>query len=374
MNFPRRVLGAVAAAIALTVALGGCTPGGGEASELLVEGFSPAEQRDFSESLVQLRRIPGVSEVSWIATPDSYWESFATIEVAVSEAFAEQQLAVVASTMSRYDGNGEGAGLPISFSIRLSGDDEAEFTVSGLGLPRTEVVENYRYWREITAATQLTMTMNLHSTVFVRDEHMRAISAPAEADPRQPLRQIIDNYDALAALSPPEDSPVGALSTADNGVFEFWSIPGLQSSGSLPPLEVLNLAERLGSLFPLRTNASLTAEPEGGESFPEGVSVRWASDSMLQQSRQVDLLFPEYREEDWPALVAAAAATSRLPGFSFEYFSFDRDFSFHTSTCEGTIQKTDDDQALFDAVQASGVALLDGAAPGQCIPDFDDGY
>ncbi|MBH0023138.1 hypothetical protein [Salinibacterium sp. SWN248] len=368
MNFPRRVTSMVTAVVLL--ALGGCTALGDEASDLGIEGFSESQQRDFMESLVQLRRIPGVSEVSWTATPNPFWESFATIEVGVSEAFAEQQLGVIASTMNQYDGNGEGPGLPISFSIRLDGDDDAGFTVSGLGLPRDDVVENYRYWREITAVMELDMRMNLQTTVFFRDDYMRVISAPTDTHPSQPLRHVIDHYDALAALTSPEGNPAGALSAAGNGVFEFWSVPGLQSSGSLPPREVLDLAERLSGLFSLRTNAWLTAEPDDGDSFPEGAGIRWDADPTAQQGRQVDLLFSEYHEEDWPAIVAAAAASSQLAGFHFQYFSFDRDFSFHTSTCEGTVQKTADDQALFDAIQASGVTLLDGAAPGQCIPDF----
>ncbi|MEV8253033.1 hypothetical protein AB0O95_03605 [Rhodoglobus sp. NPDC076762] len=370
MNFPRRTLRVVAAAIALTVALGGCAPGSGEASDLRIEGFSESQQRDFMESLVQLRRIPGVSEVSWTATPNPYWNSFATVEVAVSEAFAEQQLAVVASTMNQYAENAEDTGLPISFSIRLATDNEAQFTMAGLGLPRDEVVENYRYWREISAAMQLDMAMNIQSTVFVRDEYMRVISAPADADSRQSLRQIVDNYDALAALSSPEASPAGPLSLAANGAFEFWAIPGVQASGSLPPLEVMNLAERLSALFPLRANLWLTAEPASDPGFSEGAGIRWSNDDTEQQGRTVELLFREYNDDDWPAIVAAAAASSQLAGFRFQYYSFDREFSIHTSTCEGTIQTTADDQALFDAVRASGVTLLDGAGPGECVLDF----
>ncbi|MGJ8720568.1 MAG: hypothetical protein ACSHW9_01865 [Salinibacterium amurskyense] len=368
MNFPRRVTSMVMAVVLL--ALGGCTALSDEASDLRIEGFSESQQRDFVKSLAELRAIPGVSEVSWVATPKSYWESFATIEVGVKEDFAEKQLSAVAATMSRYDGNGVGPDLPVSFAIRLGDDERAGFTVQGLSVPHDIVVQNYRYWREISAAIELDVTMDVQATFPGRDDYMRIISAPAETNPRQPLRHMIDHYDALTALTSSEGDSAGPLSAVGGGMIEFWSIPGVQLSGSLPPREVLDLADRLSALFSLRTNAWLTAEPDDGDRFPEGVSVRWASDRTSQQSRQVDLFFSDYREEDWPAIVAAAAATSPMEGFEFYYFSVDRDFSFHTSTCEGTVQKTADDQELFDAIQASGVTLLDGAAPGQCIPDF----
>ena len=367
MNFPRRVTSVVTAVVLL--ALGGCTAIGDEASDLRIEGLSVWEQRDFVKSLAGLRTIPGVSEVSWVATPNSYWESFATIEVSVNEDFAVEQLSAVAATMSRYDGNGKSPELPVSFSIQLADDEHAAFTVQGVSVPRDIVVQNYRYWREISAAMGFDVMMDVQSTFPGRDDYMRIISAPAETHPLQPLRHLIDHYDALSALAGPEGHPASTLSVDGSGIVEFWSFPGVQLSGSLPPLEVLDLADRLSNFFPLRTNDWVTAEPEGGESFPEGVSVRWASDTMLQ-GKQVDLFFPEYRDEDWPAIVAAAAVTSQLAGFDFYYSSIDRDFSFHSSTCEGTVQRTADDQALFDAVQASGVMLLDGASPGQCIPDF----
>lgn len=352
------------------LALGGCTALSDEASDLRIEGFSESQQRDFVKSLAELRAIPGVSEVSWVATPNSHWESFATIEVGVKEDFAEKQLSAVAATMSRYDGNGVGPDLPVSFRIRLADDEHAAFTVQGVSVPRDIVVQNYRYWREVSAAMEFDLMMDIQATFPGRDDYMRIISAPAETHPLQPLRHLIDHYDALAALAGPEGDPAGALSVAGSGVVEAWSLPGVQSSGSLPPLEVLELADRLSSWFPLRSNAWLTAELDDSTPFPEGASVRWSSDTMLPQGRQVDVFFPEHGEEDWPAIVAAAAATSQLAGFDFYYFSIDRDVSFRTSTCEGTLEKTADDQALFDAIQASGVTLLDGAAAGQCIPDF----
>ena len=368
----------VAALALLAPALGGCTVSDEQASDLRIEGLSEEQRRDFVNSLAELRAIPGVSEVSWTPTPKTYWESYATIEVGVREAFAQEQVSAIATTMNRYDGGGKSPALPVSFSIRLVGDDDAGFTVFGLGLPRDQVVENYRYWREITAVMGLKMRMDLHSTVSRRDYDMRVISAPTDVHPLQPLHQMVDHYDGLASLSSPEGRPADALYADGTEVFELWSIPGLQSSGSLPPRGVAELAERLSSLFPLRANPWITSEPEAEGSFPEGASIRWTNDNMQQQGRQVELLFPEYSEADWPAIVAAAAASSQLPGLNFQYYASDRDFFFHTSTCEGTVQPTVDDQALVDAVRASASlsSTSEWATPphqraglGACIPE-----
>lgn len=351
-------------------ALAGCTTSGDKASEFDIKEFSESQQRDFLKSLTELRAIPGVRDVSWVATPNSFWESYATIEVGVSEAFAADQLSAITATMKRYDRGGRGPGLPVSFSIRFVGDDDAGFMVSGHGFSRDDIVQNYRFWREVTAVMGLEMKMHLQMTSPDRDDYMRVISAPADTHPLQPLRHMIDHYDGIAALSSPEGKPADALSVDGTGVFEFWSIPGMQSSGSLPPREVLDLAERLSSFFPLRANEWLTAQPDDDTDFPTGVSVRWDDDAVMQQGRHVQILARDYQEKDWPAIVAAAAASSQLAGFNFQYYASDRDFFFHTSTCEGSVQNTADDQALVDAVRASGVTLLEGAAPGQCMPDF----
>ncbi|MGV8858077.1 hypothetical protein [Rhodoglobus sp.] len=370
MTFTRRIVNALAAVALLAPVLGGCTVDGGAESDLRIEGFSESQQRDFLHSLAQIRTIPGVGEVSWVATPDSLWESYATIEVGVSEAFAADRLGTVAAMLNQFDGNGNGPGLPVSFSIRLPGDDDGGFTVSGLGLPRDTVVENYRYWREITAAMELDVRMDLQVTNLGDVGYLRVLSAPSNMHPLQLLHHLSDNYDALAALSPVEGNPGDALSRAGRQSFELWSFPGLQSSGSLPPREVVDLSEGISRFFPLLINAWLPSNSSGDTSDFEGGGVRWSDDETALQGRGVEIISSEYREEDWPAIVAAAALTSQLAGMDFRYFSFDREFYFHTSTCEGTVQKTDDDQALFDAVQASGVTLLDGAAAGQCIPDF----
>lgn len=370
MNFPRRVMGAIVAAALLAPALGGCTPFGDGESGLPIDELTPSQQQLLVESIASVRQIAGIGEVSATAISSELWESAVMVQVDVSEGFASEQTRAIAATMNGASGNIREPALPAAFTIRVAGDAAGSFRVANLGLDPDVVADNFTYWQALEEAAGTELNMILFPSGYDDDFYSRIVSAPGETPPRETITQFIDNYDAVAAIVPIQASDGNLFSAVSNSGYEAWSLPGLSVNGPLPPKEVIELVEEIRQVFPLQQNSWYDLGEDLPEYSPEGATVHWTDDDTVVQGRDVSIFSGEYREEDWPAIVAAAAGATTLTGVGFRYFSFEREFHFHVSPCDGTIEQTADDQLLFDALSASGIASVEDIAPGFCTPDY----
>ncbi|MBH0130044.1 hypothetical protein [Salinibacterium sp. NK8237] len=370
MNFQRRVMGAIVAAALLAPALGGCTPFGDGESGLPIDELTPSQQQLLVESIASVRQIAGIGEVSATAISSELWESAVMVQVDVSEGFASEQTRAIAATMNGASGHDSEPGLPAAFTIRLAGDAAGRFRVANLGLDAAVVADNFTYWQALEEAAGIELNMILLPSGHDDGFYSRIVSAPDGAPSQDTISHFIDNYDALAAIVPIQASDGNLFSAVGNSGHEAWSLPGLNVNGPLPPREVIELLEEIGQIYPLQQHSWYDLGEDLPEYSPEGATVRWTDDDTVVQGRDVSIFSAEYRKEDWPAIVAAAAGATTLTGFDFRYFSFEREFQFHVSPCDGTIEQTADDQLLFDALSVSGVASVEDIAPGFCAPDY----
>ncbi|MBH0008349.1 hypothetical protein [Salinibacterium sp. SWN1162] len=373
MKFQRRVMGALMAAAVLAPALGGCTSFGDQESDLAIAELTPSQHELLVESVASVRQIAGIGEVSATAIASELWESAVMVQVDVSEGFASEQTRAIAATMNRASDNDREPLLPAAFTIRVAGDAAGSFRVATLGLDPDVVVNNFTYWQAIEEAAGTELNMILFPSGFDDGVYSRIVSAPGGVPSHETITQFIDNYDAIAAIVPLQASDGNLFSNGSNGGnggYEGWSLPGLSANGPLPPKEVIELVDEISQFVPLQENSWYDLGEDLPEYSPEGVTVRWTDDDTVVQGRDVSIFSGEYREEDWPAIVAAAAGTTTLPGLDFRYFSFEREFRFHVSPCDGSIEQTADDQLLFDALSASGIASVEDIAPGFCTPDY----
>lgn len=363
-------MGALVATALLAPALGGCTPFGDGESDLAIDELTPSQQQLLVESIASVRQIAGIGEVSATAISSELWDSAVMVQVDVSEGFASEQTRAIAATMNRASGNGREPALPAAFTIRVAGDAAGSFRVANLGLDPAVVADNFSYWQALEEAAGTELTMVLFPSGYDDGFYSRIVSAPGGTASQETITHFIDNYDALAAIVPIQASGGELFSTVANSGYEGWSLPGLSVSGPLPPKEVIELVDEISQVVPLQQNSWFDLGEDLPEYSPEGATVRWTDDETVLQGRDVSIFSGEYREEDWPAIVAAAASATTLTGFDFRYFSIEREFRFHVSPCDGTIEQTADDQLLFDALSASGIASLEDIAPGFCTPDY----
>ncbi|MBH0116528.1 hypothetical protein I6E52_06675 [Salinibacterium sp. NG253] len=345
-----------------------------DAADLDSAGLVASYEEFLAESTTELKEIEGIGEVSQAPISGVMWESPVMIDVEVSEEFAGAQTVAVVETLRRVSDGYPSYGIPVAFTIRVAGESAGRFRVAGLGLHPDFVISNFNYWQALEQALGAELTMMLLTDDYDEVSYSRIIGPGNGAVSREAIAQVVINYDALATVSSEQSSGGIGVAAAQDNKYETWALPGLTASGHhLPPRDVFALVDDLGRSFPLQENAWLGLDyyyDYPAALAAAGALVRWTDNDAALHGREVAINSAEYRDDEWPAILAAAADTAQVTGFDFGYASPEREFRFHTSPCEGTIEQTPDDELLFAALRESGAASLDGLAPGRCVPDY----
>ena len=373
MNFRRRIVGALAALSFLAPALAGCSFMNDDAADLDSAGLVASYEEFLAESATQLKEIEGIGEVSQAPISGALWNSSVMIDVEVSEEFAEAQTVAVVETLRRVSDSYPLYGIPVAFTIGVAGESTGRFRVAGLGLHPDFIISNFNYWRALEQALGAELTMVLLTDDYDEVSYSRIIGPGNGAVSREAIAQVVINYDALATVSSAQGSGGTGVAAAQGNEYESWALPGLNASGHLPPRDVFELVAALGRSFPLRENAWLGLDYD--HNYPAvltatGVLVQWTDNDAALHGREVAVNSAGYRDDEWPAILAAAADTAQVAGFDFGYASPEREFRFHTSPCDGTIEQTANDELLFAALCEGGLASLEDLAPGRCVPNY----
>ncbi|MBH0109832.1 hypothetical protein I6E81_06600 [Salinibacterium sp. NG22] len=371
MNFRRRIVSALAALSLLAPALAGCSSLSDDAADLDGAGLVASYEEFLAESTTELKEIEGIGEVSQAPISGVMWESPVMIDVEVSEEFAEAQTVAVVETLRRVSDGYPSYGIPVAFTIRVAGESAGRFRVAGLGLYPDFVISNFNYWRALEQAFGAELTMVLLTDAYDEASYSRIIGPGNGAVSRETIAHMLIKYDALATVSSEQSSGGIGVAAAQGRKYEMWALPGLNASNHLPPRDVIELVAALGRSFPLQENAWLGLDYDYPAALAAaGALVQWIDNEAALHGREVAVNSAEYRDDEWPAIVAAAAGTAQVTGFDFGYASPEREFRFHTSPCEGTIEQTADDELLFAALREGGLASLEDLAPGRCVPNY----
>lgn len=366
-------MSALAALSLLVPALAGCSFMRDDVAGINVDGLSESQQQFLVESVAQLRLIGGIGEVSVAPISGAAWDSPAMIEVEVGEVSAENQARAVVETLRRVSGKYPFFEVPAAFTIRVAGETAGRFRVAGLGLYPDFVMGNFDYWRALEKALDTELTMVVFADDYDQVSHSRYIAPGYGAAARETITHVMANYETLSTLSLSQRTGGLDLAAVRDSSHEYWALPGLFASGQLPPREVFELVDALSRSFPLQENAWLGLDyyfDYPAALAAAGALVRWTDNEAALHGREVAINSAEYRDDEWPAILSAAADTAHVTGLDFGYASPEREFRFHTSPCEGTIEQTPDDELLFAALREGGAVSLERLAPGRCVPDY----
>jgi hypothetical protein len=137
-----------------------------------------------------------------------------------------------------------------------------------------------------------------------------------------------------------------------------WTLAGLQSAGALPPVEVIELIDDIRIIFPLIDNSLAGVVPESEREMLEGIDVRWTPPRGPQSGPEVVVRQNMRSEEGWSAATDVASRAAEVEGLAFRYVAGRQEFRMLTSSCDGRVDQSSNDEELFDAVLANGAEVL----------------
>ena len=349
MGSRRKSCVATTLAIALSVGvLSGCSLVGDGGT---IVGFL-AEDAANAERLRQL--IDDVTALPGVATADGAFDATAespgpsvTVQ-ADSSATAAELAAVVDRVGAEY--TTEWSLYVVSAVIETA--PGSRLTVTDFTRSVSDVAAQIEYWQAVekVVGSPLQLALDLPTTHFPGG----LITAPPSDLRAAPA--LLSHYDAFLALNPPPTGP-GPL-----------FLPGFSTSGPRPPARYVEVARRL---------AGIVTEP-ATQGVP-GSGFQWSSrdDSAPGAIYYLAVAGIEYSADGtgtaaWDQVAAAAAIFSDagLDRATFTFLRGEDPISFHVGDCAdeaapGTVPDTASDD-LLPALEAAGVSLPAGAAPGYC--------
>ncbi|EPR75196.1 hypothetical protein ADILRU_2546 [Leifsonia rubra CMS 76R] len=358
MKRSRRPAAIVAAAVLLSLTLGGCSFVGDAGQVFGILAADAEKQRKLADVVSELERIDGVESASSTFAADGPSGDEAQLQVTVSAAATKEQAREIATvTDDAFFSSVELAETVPLLTIRIAGNKNSVLTRSFFNHSDEEFANDFEYWRTIQEVIGTELSMSL-TPGFVTSTYERTFSAPEGVDAVRTAVKVIDNIEKLEAVDDETNNST------------IWAFAGMRSYPHLPSADVVGLLDDIRGTFPLLDHSGIPENPGPEFEYPEGVVLMWNKPSH-EQSAMAELLITqrEYRDDDWRDVIEAGVRSAQVPGLNFRYASGEQQFQLHTSTCDGTIYESSDDQKLFESVLASGTEFLDGAGPGACIPE-----
>ena len=322
-------------AVPLLLVLGGCAPTDGGLDGTIVDQSDL--EAALTTTIARIDPIPGVEDVS--TTFELTGQATYQVTVSVTaDTLEETGAKAVAAALSDGLGDPLFADQQVFASVEASGGtlDMSEFDLTG-----DELTAEVTYWYDVAELLAAPVDMQLSP---LASGYQRTLTAEALGDP-------ID-WDALAAI-------------VDSSAAEHsWSLPGLEAYGPLPDARVAALLRDLDTvLYPL--DYGFTDQNGYSIALSEGFVALSVSSLTLTGTALAD-------SPDWPALLTAStvALSSGVDLSNISYLASDTGAggNVHVGECAEPITPGEDDEALFAALVASGVALPAGSGAGYCAP------
>jgi hypothetical protein len=362
----------VAGAVLLALDLAGCSfvDDAGQVWGIVNSDFE--KQRSLARAVSALELLEGVESASSNFTAAGLSGAEAELHVIVRPGTTPEQARSISSTTREAFGAPELEGVNPLFTLRGNGAADGVLTrncfdLSDGALADVAFAADFAYWRagEIAVGAPLSMSLTPSATGEACD---RGFTAPDQGDAGQgdagqgdavrTAELLLDNFEALAAV--PDETQNATM----------WEFAGMLASPHLPSAELVGLLDDIHYTIPLIDYSQLPENPAPDIEYPEGVLLavnKFAPEQPVVA--EIMISQQEYRNADWQNAIAAGALATRVPDLSFRYVMPERQFQLHTSTCEGTVNESSDDQKFFDAIVAYGAKLLPGAGPGTCVPE-----
>jgi hypothetical protein len=357
MKSSRRLHLIVSGAVLLSLALGGCSFVDDAGTVWGVVGSDIEKQRKLASVASALERIEGVESASSDFTSDGPSGDEAQLQVTVNAATTKDQAWEIATVTHEAFTSVELVNTVPLLTLRIAGDTNSALTRSYFGYSDEQFAEDFAYWRaaETATGTQLSMALTPGAITGTYD---RTFSAPEQVDAVRTAELIIENVEALNAVHDETQNPT------------IWEFAGMRSYPHLPPADLVELLDGIRGTIPLIDFSAVPKDPAPDFEYPEGVLLMWNKPNLEQPAlAEIMISRREYRDSDEQKAIAAAALAASVPDLIFRYVAGEQQFQLHTSTCEGTVNQSSDDQKFFDAMLATGAEFLDGAGPGACIPE-----
>ncbi|WP_341953004.1 hypothetical protein [Salinibacterium sp. TMP30] len=357
MKSSRRPAAIVAAAVLLSLTLGGCSLVNDAGQVFGVVAADAEKQRKLADVVSALERIEGVESASSDFTSDGPSGDEAQLQVTVNAASTKDQAWEIATVTHEAFTSVELANAVPLLTLRIAGDTNSMLTRSYFGYSDEQFAEDFAYWRAAETATGTQLSMAL-TPAAITGTYDRTFSAPEQADAGRTAELIIENVEALNAVHDETQNPT------------IWEFAGMRSYPHLPPADLVQLLDGIRGTIPLIDFSAVPENPAPDFEYPEGVLLMW-NKPQLDKPALAEILIShrEYREADWENALLAAAQATPVSNLNVRYAAGEQQFQLHTSTCKGTVNESSDDQKFFEAVLATGAEFLDGAGPGACVPE-----
>ena len=347
----RRLRGAgVLAGVTLAaLALGGCSLiGDGQTVWGILQEEAETQAR-LSAAVSELRELPGVEEATSRFLPDGPQGDEADISVVANTGATTPQLRAIASVVRDAFADADLVRATPLFTLQLG--EGSTLTQRGFALTEEQLAAEITYWREAEDAIRAPISLNLVE-VDAEPSYRLEYFPTENSDAMRATEQFVANYGELLAILRPAD------------VDTWWLLPGLMTSPDLPPVEVIDLLDRIRESSPL---IDYTAVNDEGVA-PEGAAVWWHGEG---QGARVIVNAHELRASDWPMVLELARLAITVPGASFGYDAVGGEqyagYHFFTADCGGEVSVEPNDRVLVEALVDGGTVLPAGG-PGFCQP------
>jgi hypothetical protein len=345
--------GLLAAALASSLALSGCSlVGDGQQVWDILQGEA-AQQGLLEEAVDELRELPAVEQAASRFLPEGPQGDEADIEVTVSAGITPSELAAVALIVHELFTGTELQSTLRHFSLEVV--DGGTLTQDAFELGSRQLESELGYWAAAQDAIGAALSLEL-SPSSGEHPYQRHFVAVTQSDALRATDQFIANYAALQAVPDPTSAP------------SWWTLPGLGFQPDLPPAEVVGLLKSVRDTAPLIDQTDAPESPPADYEYPEGAQVGWFPMGPERKAAAwVNVYQNEYRAADWSSVLQVAELAAHA-GTLFAYNGGERQFRFYPDECTGTIDVTADDRMLVDALVLQGVVLPAGGGAGFCMP------